>query len=95
MRLDHLLSREIRPIERIAASLEVSSVQHPAPGAPAPRHLDSRTAKRSESKTTRGRGDQPPAPENESFLNRSNIRFGFFTIAIIHLVFSIDLNDLY
>ena len=84
MRLDHLLSREIRPIRRIAASLGVvPSIQHPAPGAPAPRHLDSRTAKRSESMTTRGRG-KPPRPPRTNYLESIQ----FKTIRILH-----DRND--
>ena len=58
MRLDHLLSREIR--YRIKASLKnrFQKIQHPAPGAPAPRHLDSRIAKHGIQKI-RGAGHLP------------------------------------
>ena len=65
MRLDHLLSREI--LIRIKASLlkiRFQKIQHPAPGAPAPRHLDSRIAKHG-IKKIRGAGKPIPAPENE------------------------------
>ena len=67
MRLDHLLSREIR--YRIRASLpkiRFQKIQHPAPGAPAPRHLDSRIAKHGLRRYA-GPGDlsRPPRTNNE------------------------------
>ena len=60
MRLDHLLSREI--LIRIGLHyIRFQKIQHPAPGAPAPRHLDSRIAKHG-IKKIRGAGKPFPGP---------------------------------
>ena len=57
MRLDHLLSREIHT-ESGFTNPRDSQIQHPAPGAPAPRHLDSRIAKHGLRRYA-GPGDSP------------------------------------
>ena len=60
MRLDHLLSREILIRIRLHC-FRFQKIQHPAPGAPAPRHLDSRIAKHGIQKI-RGAGKPFPGP---------------------------------
>ena len=65
MRLDHLLSREILIRIRLHCS-RFQKIQHPAPGAPAPRHLDSRIAKHGIKKIRgAGRSSRPPRTNNE------------------------------
>ena len=61
MRLDHLLSREILIRIKGFTNSRDSQIQHPAPGAPAPRHLDSRIAKHGIQKI-RGAGKPFPGP---------------------------------
>ena len=65
MRLDHLLSREIHTESGFTVKRD-SQIQHPAPGAPAPRHLDSRIAKHGIKKIRgAGRSSRPPRTNNE------------------------------
>ena len=50
---------------------QIPKIQHPAPGAPAPRHLDSRIAKHGIQKIRgAGRSSRPPRTNNE--INSSN-----------------------
>ena len=65
MRLDHLLSREIL-IQNQGFTDSDSQIQHPAPGAPAPRHLDSRIAKHGFRRYAGpGKPSRPPRTNNE------------------------------